>query len=85
MKTIFITLILLLFSFCLKAQNDKSITIGKKEVITSTVLNENRTLWIYTPNSSSLNPDEEKRYVSSWFFLPIVNIVFFLKNWCVEP
>jgi predicted alpha/beta superfamily hydrolase len=62
MKTIFITLILLLFSFCLKAQNDENITIGKKEVITSKILNENRTLWIYTPNSTTLNPFPEKRY-----------------------
>lgn len=62
MKTIFITLTLLLFSFCLKAQNDESITIGKKEVITSKFLNENRTLLIYTPNFTSLNPDLEKRY-----------------------
>ena len=48
MKTIFITFAFLLFSFCLKAQNDENITIGKKEVITSKVLNENRTLWVYT-------------------------------------
>ncbi|WP_445749871.1 alpha/beta hydrolase-fold protein [Polaribacter sp.] len=62
MKTIFITFALLLFSFCLKAQNDENIIIGKKEVITSKVLNENRTLWIYTPNITSQNPDPEKRY-----------------------
>lgn len=62
MKTIFITFALLLFSFCLKAQNDEHITIGKKEVITSKVLNENRTLWIYTPIITSQNPNPEKRY-----------------------
>ena len=62
MKTIFITFAFLLFSFCLKAQNDENITIGKKEVITSKVLNENRTLWIYTPNNTSQNPNPEKRY-----------------------
>ncbi len=55
MKTIFITLTLLLFSFCLKAQNDDNITIGKKVVITSKVLNENRTLWIYRPNCKKRN------------------------------
>ncbi len=32
MKTIFITLTLLLFSFCLKAQNAENITIGKFEI-----------------------------------------------------
>jgi hypothetical protein len=46
MKTILITSVLLLLSFCLNAQNDEIISIGKKEVITSKVLNENRTLWI---------------------------------------
>lgn len=62
MKTIFITFALLLFSFCLKAQNDEYITIGKKEVITSKVLNENRTLWIYTPSITSQIPNPDKRY-----------------------
>ncbi|MCZ2249124.1 MAG: alpha/beta hydrolase [Bacteroidia bacterium] len=62
MKTIFITFVLLLFSFCLKAQSDEYITLGKKEVITSKVLKENKTLWVYTPNFTSQNPDIEKRY-----------------------
>lgn len=51
-----------MFSSCLKAQNHENITIGKKEVITSKFLNENRTLLIYTPNSTSLKPNLEKRY-----------------------
>ncbi len=62
MKTVFITFAFVLFSFCLNAQNEKYITIGTKEVITSKVLNENRTLWIYTPNITSQNPNPDKRY-----------------------
>jgi len=62
MKSIVITYVLLIFSFCLKAQNDENITIGKKEVIPSKVLNENRTLWIYTPNITSKSPNSDKRY-----------------------
>lgn len=62
MKTLFISSVLSLLSFCLKAQDDKNITLGKKEVITSKVLNENRTLWIYTPNITSTNLDPNKRY-----------------------
>ncbi len=62
MKAIFITITILMFSSCLKAQNHENITIGKKEVITSKFLNENRTLLIYTPNSTSLKPNLEKRY-----------------------
>ena len=62
MKTIFISSLLLLLSFSVNAQNNESITIGKKEIIYSRVLNENRKIWIYTPNitSKSVNPD--KRY-----------------------
>lgn len=62
MKTLCITLALLLFSFCLKAQNAENITIGKKEVITSKVLNENKTLWVYTPNMTPQQPNPDKRY-----------------------
>lgn len=62
MKAIFISSVLLLLCFCVNAQNDKSITIGKKEIIHSKVLNENRTIWIYTPNITSLNAVPDKRY-----------------------
>ncbi len=62
MKSIFISSALLLFTFCINAQNDESITIGKKEIIYSKALKENRKIWIYTPDitSQSLNPG--KRY-----------------------
>ncbi len=62
MKSIFISSVLLLFTFCINAQNDESITIGKKEIIYSKALKENRKIWIYTPDmtSQSLNPG--KRY-----------------------
>ncbi len=62
MKVIFISSVLLLLSFCVNAQNDKSITIGKKEIIFSKVLNENRTIWIYTPDITSQNAVPDKRY-----------------------
>ena len=62
MKTIFISSVLLLLSFCVNAQNNESITIGKKEVIYSKVLNENRKIWIYTPNITSQNVSPDKRY-----------------------
>lgn len=60
MKTIFISSVLLILSFGVNAQTKQSISIGKKEVIASKILNENRTLWIYTPNitAQSLNPDK---------------------------
>jgi len=62
MKIKFITSALLLLTLCVNAQNDKSIIIGKKEVITSKVLNENRTLWIYNPSNTSQNTNPDKRY-----------------------
>lgn len=62
MKAIFISSVLLLLSFCVNAQNDKSIIIGKKEIIHSKILNENRTIWIYTPNITSQIAVPDKRY-----------------------
>lgn len=62
MKSIFISSILLLLSFCVIAQNAESITIGKKEIIASNILKENRNIWIYTPNITSPIPNPDKRY-----------------------
>jgi uncharacterized protein len=62
MKTIIITTFLIHFSICVIAQNNESIIVGKKETIYSKVLNENRKLWIYTPNITSQNASPDKRY-----------------------
>lgn len=62
MKTIFLSSVLLLLSFFVNAQNNESITIGKKEIIYSKVLNENRKIWIYTPNITSQSVSPDKRY-----------------------
>jgi len=62
MKAIFISSLLVLLSFGVNAQNDKSITIGKKETINSKILNEDRTIWIYTPNITSQFTVPDKRY-----------------------
>jgi len=62
MKAVFIFSVLVLFSFCANAQKGDSITIGKKEIIHSKVLNENRTIWIYTPEITSQSVSPEKRY-----------------------
>lgn len=62
MKIIFIPAVLLLLSFCVQAQNGKSIFAGKKEILYSKVLNENRTIWIYTPDMTSPIANTGKRY-----------------------
>ena len=61
MKLQFIS-VLVFLSFGANAQNGESIIIGKKENIKSKILNENRTLWIYTPTHTSQNTSTEKRY-----------------------
>lgn len=62
MKTILIPSVLLLFSLCVNAQNNERITIGKKEIIYSKALNENRRIWIYTPSNTSQSVSPDKRY-----------------------
>lgn len=62
MKTTFVASLLILLPFLSIAQNNESISIGKKIIIASKVLNENRTLWIYTPNLTSQIPNPDKRY-----------------------
>jgi len=62
MKSIFTSSVLLVLSFCVNAQNEESISLGKNEMIYSKVLNENRKIWIYTPNITSQNTTPDKRY-----------------------
>lgn len=62
MKTIFITTAILLLSCCIHAQHNENITIGKKEVIYSKALEENRTVWIYTPGMTSPVITPGKKY-----------------------
>lgn len=62
MKKILIALALLQLVVCANAQNKESIVTGNKEIIYSKVLNENRKLWIYTPNITAGNESRGKRY-----------------------
>ena len=62
MKTIFIFSALLLFSFCINAQDSESIIIGQKRIVYSNLLNENRKIWVYTPEITSQHVDSAKRY-----------------------
>lgn len=61
-------LALLGFSCFLFAQTESNINIGKKEIIFSKALNENRTLWIYTPNQTSQSSDTNKSYPVIYVF-----------------
>lgn len=62
MKFITVSSFLFMLSFCVNAQNGENISIGKKEIISSKVLNENRKIWIYTPNITSQIASPDKRY-----------------------
>jgi len=62
MKKVFVSLVLLMLNFCVNAQHSESITIGKKEIIFSRVLNENRKFWIYTPTLTSQSASPDKQY-----------------------
>ncbi len=62
MKKIVLFSVLSLFAFCAVAQNDETITIGKKETLYSKVLNEKRKIWVYSPGITSQMAGPGKRY-----------------------
>lgn len=62
MRSILTSSVLFLFSFCLNAQNEEAILLGKKEIIASKVLNENRKIWVYSPDNTSQSTNAGKRY-----------------------
>lgn len=62
MKKIVYTLSLLILSLVLNAQNNESVFIGKKTTVYSKVLGENRKVWIYSPEITSIVQSEIKKY-----------------------
>jgi predicted alpha/beta superfamily hydrolase len=52
MKPFFCSLALLLFSFCVKAQENSPFITGFEETIPSKILKEQRKVWIHIPNSN---------------------------------
>lgn len=62
MKKVFIATAILLLSYLVNAQHNENITIGKKEVIYSKALVENRTVWIYTPDMTAGTVTPGKKY-----------------------
>lgn len=62
MKAAFILSALMLCAVCAKTQTSQDISIGKKEVIYSNILHEQRKLRIYSPELTSQSPEAGKRY-----------------------
>jgi uncharacterized protein len=62
MKPLFILVLFLAIHHFAKAQNDASISVGKKTTLFSKILNENRRIWIYSPDQTSTFPIPGKKY-----------------------
>jgi predicted alpha/beta superfamily hydrolase len=62
MKKISLIIFLATINIVVNAQNEESILIGKKSTIFSTILKENRKIWIYNPSQTAISPIANKRY-----------------------
>ena len=62
MKYISLLIFFTAITIAANAQNEESILIGKKTTIFSSVLKENRKIWIYNPGQTSLTAVADKRY-----------------------
>jgi len=62
MKSLLSFAALLLQATIALTQSNQTICIGKKEIVVSKILNENRTLWIYHPSSTSAFAEPKKQY-----------------------
>ncbi len=60
MKKIFLFLLSVVIAFDMQAQTDNKIVIGKVDSVYSNILNEQRKIWVYTPDITSGNLS--KRY-----------------------
>lgn len=62
MRKISLLILLATIAFNVKAQKDNKIVIGKIDSVYSTILNEQRKAWIYTPDMTSGFRDSTKHY-----------------------
>jgi hypothetical protein len=87
MKTFFYSFAMLLFSFCVQAQENNPFTIGFERISSSDILGEQRKVWIHIPNSNGGNENTGKgRYPVIYLldgdanFNSIVSITEFMSN-----
>jgi uncharacterized protein len=62
MKYLNFIIFFIYYSISAIAQTAENIVVGKKETIYSQVLNEDRKLWVYTPDITSQNANTDYRY-----------------------
>src|SRR5438309_4503923 len=62
MRKLFLFILAAIITLAAAAQNDNKIVIGKIDSISSKILNEQRKVWVYTPDMTSGNHDTSQRY-----------------------
>ncbi len=62
MKYVFTSLLLVASAFVATAQKDNDIVLGKIDSVYSTILNEQRKVWVYTPGAAGGFADASQRY-----------------------
>jgi uncharacterized protein len=62
MKKVSLIIFFATITFAAKAQNEESILLGKKITIFSSILKENRKIWIYNPDLTATSPIAIKHY-----------------------
>jgi uncharacterized protein len=87
MKTFFYSFAMLLFSYCVQAQENNPFTIGFEKSSSSEILGEQRKVWIHIPNSNGgIDNTGKGRYPVIYLldgdanFNTIVNITEFMSN-----
>ncbi|MDB5000037.1 MAG: hypothetical protein JWR76_1114, partial [Mucilaginibacter sp.] len=60
MKFFFCSIVLLLISFCVNAQENSPFTTGFEETIPSKILGKERKIWIHIPNSNGGNKIKDR-------------------------
>jgi len=87
MKTFFYSFAMLLFSFCVQAQENNPFTIDFEKSSPSKILGEQRKIWIHIPNSNEGNDNTGKGHYPVIYLLDgdanfnsIVSITEFMSN-----
>ncbi len=92
--SIYMTTLAIALTFCdlLHAQTiDNKIVIGAIDSIQSTILNEQRKLWVYVPNSGSANADSQQKYPVIYLldgenhFNSVTGMAEYLSNTMIIP
>ena len=62
MKSLFYSIVFLLISFCVNAQENSTFNTGFEETVSSKILGQVRKVWIHIPNSNGGNKIKDRGY-----------------------